>query len=72
MKASAFGSLAMAVASISVPDTTVIRVVRDEGAYIARATGNDKIRSGNTLSQKGRRKRRRQYLSQSFRKGGTA
>lgn len=38
--------------------------------WLFEATGNDKLRSGNTLSQKARRKRQRQYRSQSFKKGG--
>lgn len=40
--------------------------------WLFEADGNDKLHSGNTLSQKARRRRQRQYRSQSFKKGGVA
>lgn len=66
-------ALALALSSMGDSSKYVIRAAKDSiGMGQIVLTGNDKIRSGNRLSQKSRRKRRRQYLSQSFRKGGAA
>lgn len=69
-------SLSLALAAMGVVAVSSSNLVVDDALlpkkWIFEATGNDKIKSSNTLSQKSRRKRRRQYLSQSFRKGRAA